>query len=220
MVFKFTNLLKIPKTTRVVGVEKFMDVAQKEEKMLGIIKDGKEQAIVVTHVTIRQSIFFLVLKLITIEAVAAVGVILFHTLLLSTDITGKIGKEISLFNIPLFVILVFAKTSLVIFVIIQWINEYYEITPKEIIYKRGLIFKKEEDNTLAHLGLVKIEQGIMGKIFNYGTLKLFNWLLDKHITLYLIHNPMKYYHILQTLIPQVNVEKQLLKEHLLEEERI
>lgn len=197
-----------------------MNVAQKEEKMLSVEKNGRESGIVVTHVTIRQSIFFLVLKLITLEALAALGVILLHTFLLSTDIAERIGREISLFNIPLFVILVIAKTSLTIFVTVQWINEYYEITPKEVIYRRGLIFKKEERNTIVHLGSITIEQGILGRIFNYGTLSLFNWLLDKEITLYLIHNPRKYHHILQTLIPKVNVGKQVLKERFLEEEKI
>lgn len=181
-----------------------------QQKMLSLVKEAGERKIVVTHLTIRQSIFFLLLKLIVIELIAAILVILFHELLASADII--------FFNIPLFVILVSTKTAFMVFVIIQWLEEYYEITPTEIIHKRGLLFKKEERNMLNHLNSLKIDQGLFGRIFNYGTLTVHNWTTDKDVMLYLIHNPIKYNDILQSLLPDIDKEKQVLREHFLEEE--
>src|SRR3989344_8316511 len=183
-------------------------------------ENTNERTIVVTHVTIRQSIFFLVMKLIVIEVVAGIAVAIFHTIILSPNVRGNINPDLIVFNIPLFVAVAFAKIILTIFVIIQWVNEYYEITPKEVIHKKGLIFKKEERHTLNHLVTLEVEQGLVGRIFHYGTLKLFNKETKKDTYLYLIHNPMKYHRILQDIIPQADTGKQVFREHLLEEDRV
>ncbi|MDO8269157.1 MAG: PH domain-containing protein [Candidatus Levybacteria bacterium] len=189
-----------------------------KEKLLGVIRKDEDHKIIVTHITIRQSIFFLVLRLLTIEAIATTAVIVFHTLLFTPQISDRIGSNIALFNIPVFILLVLIKTSFVIFVIAQWLNEYYEITAKEVIYRRGLILRREEQHKLAHIGSVRLEQGFLGRIFNYGTLKLFNWTIERDVVMYLIHNPRKYQNILDELIPEADKSKKVFREHILEPE--
>lgn len=194
----------------------------KRQKLLGLTNtsNSQEKQIVVSHITIRQSISVLVFRIILIEAIAAVAVIVFHTLILSTqvrDLTSSVNENFILFNIPIFVLLVIIKTVLVLFVIIQWLNEYYEITPKEIIHRKGLIFRSEQRYKLEHLGSLKIEQRILGRMFNYGNLRLYNWALEKDFLLYLIHNPNKYKHVLETLIPSADEEKEVLREQILED---
>lgn len=189
-----------------------------KEKMLGVVKIDDKKKIVVTHITIRQSIFFLHLRLITIEVIAAFAIILVHSILLGTDIKTNIGDNIISFNIPIFIILVMIKTFFAVFVIIQWLNEYYEITGHDVLHRKGLIFKREERTILEHIGSVDIEQGFFGRIFNFGTIKLFNWASEKEVYLYLIHNPLKYLHILEDLVPQTDREKKIFREHVLEPE--
>ena len=189
-----------------------------KEKLLGVLQNETGKNIVITHVTIRQSISFLVLRLLSIEIMAAIAIIVFHTLILRSDIRQLVGDDILIFNIPLFILLVVIKTVITIFVIIQWLNEYYEITTKDIVHRRGLILKKEERHLLQHIGSVSIEQGVFGRIFNFGTLKLFNWTKEKYVYLYLIHNPMKYLHIMEELLPDADKSKWTVREHILEPE--
>lgn len=189
-----------------------------KEKMLGVIQDKHEKKIAITHITIRQSITFLVLRILAIEFLAAFSIIVFHTLLLRTEVRDVVGEDILVFNIPLFIFLVILKTAVLIFVIIQWLNEYYEITTNEIVYRKGLIFKKEVRHIFEHIGSVKLEQGILGRIFNFGTLRLFNWTRENYTYMYLIHNPSKYMHILEELLPAADKEKKVFREHLLEPE--
>jgi membrane protein YdbS with pleckstrin-like domain len=189
-----------------------------KEKLLGVLQNETGKNIVITHVTIRQSISFLVLRLLSIEIMAAIAIIVFHTLILRSDIRQLVGDDILIFNIPLFILLVVIKTVITIFVIIQWLNEYYEITTKDIVHRRGLILKKEERHLLQHIGSVSIEQGVFGRIFNFGTLKLFNWTKEKYVYLYLIHNPMKYLHIMEELLPDADKSKRTVREHILEPE--
>lgn len=194
-----------------------------QEKILGIINDNQDRKIVVTHVTIRQSISVLLLRLVLLEILAATGVVLFHTLIISTNITDiahNLNSDFNVFSVPVFLLFVLIKTFLMIFVIFQWLEEYYEITPNEVIYRRGLIFRKEEQNRLEHLGSLEINQSLLGRIFNFGTIKLFNMTSKKDVLLYLIHNPMKYHHILQTLLPESDKGKRVFREHLLEPEEI
>jgi len=196
-----------------------MNVEEKT-KMAGLSKIDPKHQIVVTHVTIRQSIFFLILRLIILEILAGVLVIVLHTILFSTDIVETIFGNAQVFNTPLFILLILIKTIVMIVVVMMWLEEYYEITPREIIHKNGFIFRFEEQNKLIHIGSVTLEQGLFGRIFNYGTIKFYNWTQDKTSYLYLIHNPLKYYHILQSLLPEADEDKRVVREHLIEEEQI
>lgn len=190
-----------------------------KEKILTFDKEKKEGIITVTHITVRQSIFFLVLKLLFLEAVAASAIIVFHLFLTSTQSAIIGNNSVSFFNVPLFLILVVIKTGFMIYVIVQWLEEYYEITPKEVVHRKGFIMRKEEHYTLDHIGSIKIEQGLFGRIFNFGSLKLFDWALEEDVYIYLIHSPLKYNRILQTLIPEADIEKKVFREKLIDEDR-
>ncbi|MEX2028436.1 MAG: PH domain-containing protein [Candidatus Curtissbacteria bacterium] len=189
-----------------------------DKKLLGITKNGEERKILVTHVTIRESITFLFLRLVILEVITAVCIILFHLFIVSPGVIDTVAAGLLVFNTPLFIFLVFIKTVLLIFIIVQWLNEYYEITPLELIHKKGLIFRREEKYNLSHLGSLKLDQNVIGRIFNYGSLRLYNWALEKDIALYLIHNPRKYNRILRSLIPDLDQEKKVFREHLIEKE--
>lgn len=197
-----------------------MNEVEKKKKIFGIIREKDDARITVTHVTIRQSIFFLVLKLLFLEGVAIVGIVSFHIFLFTSLQTAQVSQTIQELNIPLFLSMVFFKTVLTIYIIIEWLEEYYEITPKEVIHKKGLLFRKEERYSLKHLERMRLEQGILGKIFNYGSLSMYNWVLGKDIQLYLIHNPLKYHSILETLLPEADEQKDIFREHLLYKERL
>lgn len=187
-----------------------------QDKVTG--KSTKE--ISVTHITIRQSISILLLKLILIEFLAALGVILFHSFFTQQALIdiSSINATVNLFNVPLFLTIVAAKIFLMIFVVMQWVEEQYEITTKELIHRTGFIFRKEESYNLEHLGSIELQQNFLGKVLNYGTVQIYNWATEKEVSLYLIHNPVKYYSILKILVPEADRGKKVVREHVLEPE--
>lgn len=107
-----------------------------------------------------------------------------------------------------------------IYVIVTWLEEYYELTPTEVIHKKGFLFRQEERYTLDHIGSITIEQGLFGRIFNFGSLKLFDWALEENIYIYLIHSPRKYHNILETLIPEADREEKVFREKIIDEEDV
>jgi len=179
----------------------------------------EEQVIHVSHITIRQSISFLLIRLVVLEVVSVLGLILSLVFFFNPQIQDRLGDSILYINIPYFCFVIILKTIVMLAIIIQWLNEYYEITPKYVIHKRGFFFKKEERYTLAHLGKVRLEQNLLGKLLNYGNVKVFNWALEKEITLYLIHNPTKGVKVLRDLLPETDEEKETIREHFIEEDK-
>ena len=96
-----------------------------------------------------------------------------------------------------------------IYIVLLWINRYYEIYPNMIVHRSGIFLRKEEKHPLSQMRSVKIEQGFFGKIFGFGTINLYNWYLKTTTSLYLIHNPIKYFRIIESLIPKSEQEKDI-----------
>lgn len=172
----------------------------------------KSRKIYVAHINIRQSIFFLMLKLIALDAIAAFFAVLYFSSVSSDFLPEVINNLILSYNLLFFLALVFLKTVLTVYVIMKWLNEYYEIWPNFIIHKRGFIFKNEERHPLSHIRSLKIEQGFLGRKFGFGTITVYDWYLERYTSLYLIHNPIKYYNIIGSLIPKTEEEKQVFQE--------
>lgn len=173
---------------------------------------NKADKIYVGHINIRQSIFFLMLKLIILDVMAAFLAIvyfIFASNKLTLDVAGNI---ISSHGLTFFLTLFIAKITLSIYAILEWINEYYEIWPNLVIHKRGFIFKHEERHPYTHIKSIKVEQGFLGKNFGFGTITFYDWYLEKYTFLYLIHNPLKYFNIIENLIPRTEEEKLLFQE--------
>lgn len=170
----------------------------------------------VTHVNIRLSITIMLFKLIFVEIVAAALVIIFHSaLFLFNGQTIPVVSTI-MFTIPLFLALITLKTAMSVFIILQWLNEYYEITPKMIFHPRGFLLKKEAKYPLSQIGMVDVRQTLLGRFFNFGTIGLFDLRRNKYEDMYLIHNPMRYAEIIEHLLPQINERKEVVREHIVE----
>lgn len=170
-------------------------------------QNNKNGKIYVGHINIRQSIFFLVLKLMLMDIFASILALVYFFSVSNQFTPSILSNTILMYNVWFFMILIVIKFTLTIYVVLGWINEYYEIWPTFIIHKRGFIIKNQEKHPLSHLRSIKVEQGVLGKFFGYGTITIYNWYLERHTSLYLIHNPIKYYNIIESLIPRTEEEK-------------
>lgn len=177
-------------------------------------KNGK---IHVTHINIRESIFFLLLKLILLDVIAAIIAVLYFSSVSNKFIPEIINNAILSYNIAFFLILVFLKIALSIYVVMRWLTEYYEIWPHAIIYRKGIFWRDQEKHPFAQMRTVKIEQGIFGKIFGFGTITLYNWYLEENVSMYLIHNPAKYFQIIESLMPKSGRDREIFLDETTQE---
>jgi hypothetical protein len=187
---------------------------EKMNKVMSVDKDDKR--IYVDHVTIRQSIFFLLLKLLTLEILAAIGLVLFYVVILLPRLMESVSNALYNYVVPFFITMAIVKIFIMIFVVVQWLEEYYEINPEHVIHRQGLFFRREERFTLKHLGTVTLQQGALGSIFRYGTISLYDWVDGRHVYMYLIHNPGKYHKLLQRMVPEADKERLIFRQHIVD----
>ena len=177
-------------------------------KALGIVKKGDIKGIFVSHLTVMQSITILVFKLILIDIITAAIFLVFHSILFSTDVSKGLNIDPNVYNTLVFLVLIAGKIILTVFLVFEWLNEYYEIKPNEIIYRRGILFRRVTKQDLALVRALKVERGFLATFLNYGTINLYDIRLNRDIRLYMIHNPLKYLRILESIIPDLEEEKQ------------
>lgn len=179
--------------------------------------NSQKETISVTHLNIRESIAFMVLKLIFLEVVFDILIVILNVTIFSARDRGLELSTDGILDTSLFFILVFIKILLMVYIILNWINDYYEITPHVIIHRSGIIFRKESRHVLKQVGKIGLNQNLLGRILNYGTIYLFDTELKEYTSFYLVHNPEKYVKVLADLCPDVDVEKSTIREHIHDE---
>src|SRR3989344_6713550 len=105
------------------------------------VKEGK---IDVEHVDIRQSIFFLLFKLIGMEFVAGIVIVIVFSPIELPFLPLDIKLKFIAYNISFFLILVAIKIFFTLYIVLDWLNEYYQVTSNEIIHKKGIIWRRED----------------------------------------------------------------------------
>lgn len=172
-----------------------------------------DKKISVTHVNIRLSISLLLFKLIAIELFAAT-VFLFWQMGIYTFIHDlQTFHSVIGLGMPLFVVLVIMKTFVTVFVILQWLNEYYEISADLIKYRRGILFRKEDNYPTEDVHFIEVNQRLLGRFFNFGTITLMNVRRVILVEMYLIHNPLRYAHVIEEIVPHIIERKKVIRKH-------
>lgn len=170
--------------------------------------------ILVSHFNIRQSISILLIKLVLVDLISAVFFILIFSSGLPLYLIDAVG-DVQFFG---FLALVIFKVGFTIFLVLQWLNEYWEITPEKVVHRKGIIYKSERTLSLEWVREVKVSQGFLGELCNFGTINIFDMRLQRNMDMYMVHNPRRYLKILESVIPDLEEEKDIAGKHLTREE--
>jgi hypothetical protein len=96
------------------------------------------------------------------------------------------------------VLLQTADATVLIYLILQWMNTGYIITPQEIVVRRGIAHIRTAHYKTEHIEAVRVLQTFPGKLFNYGTVQFHNYYLDEEIVIPNIPNPHRYSEIIRS----------------------
>lgn len=194
------------------------DASSKDDPTSEPIRKESKNSFEVTHVNVRTSVVFLILKLVVLDILATATALVFFGIISS----GTLSDQTNLFLISnsafYFLTLAGFKIILTLYVVFQWLNEYYEITPTQVVYKRGIIWRKVDVYDYAHIRSLGINQGLLGRIFNFGSLSVYDRGVYKYYYLNYIHNPDRYFKLLKTLCPDADIEKDVVRDHMHDEE--
>lgn len=163
--------------------------------------------ITLSYLNIRQSISILIARLILIDLLLAAVVISAYFLVVQAGFFIHSPGYGSIFFLSIFGAIGLIKVFVTAYVVLLWLNEYYEITPEYIYYKRGLIFKKTEQYRIDHIRRINVEDSFIGELFNFATITLYDIRFQKYLDMYLIHNARRYAKILQQLQPEIEIKE-------------
>jgi uncharacterized membrane protein YdbT with pleckstrin-like domain len=95
----------------------------------------------------------------------------------------------NLFGVLYYILLSLIELFLILLVTLRWTSEEYEIRNDTIVHRIGILKTMEETYSLRNLGNAAISQGVLGKIFNFGTIRIFSPLLKQEYFINNVHNP-------------------------------
>lgn len=165
-------------------------------------------------VIIRPNLIFLIYKLFIIELLFIGSYLLFDLpvlLLMDGDTTTtKIELQTDWYGLTLLFILSMIQMVVIIIAVLRWFNNYYEIHEHEIIERRDLFSIHENTHSFRNFSAISITQGIIGRIFNFGTIKLYHPLLGHSITMKKISSPLKFERMLKEKLPKGGSENMVI----------
>jgi uncharacterized membrane protein YdbT with pleckstrin-like domain len=151
--------------------------------------------------TVRQSPFLLVMRIITAEVV----IMIFHyftRFILDQFFLFLNAKQPLLVFTTEVILIQVLNIYILLIAILSWLNKRYIFNPKEIIVKTGIVNTKSTTYEIANLQSMSISQNIIQKLFNFGSIKLFNPVLKEEIYVTDIPDPHKYGEIIQQYQPE------------------
>jgi uncharacterized membrane protein YdbT with pleckstrin-like domain len=159
-------------------------------------------------IILRQNIIFLIYRLFMIQMIFIGSYAVFELpliLLLDSD-TATQALELQADYIGMLLLFVTSLIEMIaiIVTVLKWFNLYYEIRDEEIIERRGIISVKENTHSFRNFAAISITQGIIGRIFNFGTIRLYNPALEHSLTLNRISAPLRYKELLTAKLPKQN----------------
>ncbi len=172
----------------------------------------------VTHLNVRPSISLLLVQLILLNILAALIITVGYIMLINSPVEAEIFRSLTGLVI-LWLVFTF-EIFLTIYAALQWINDYYELNTHNIVHRKGLIFRKIEKHPMEKLSFLTVDQGILGKILNYGTITFLDARREKLLDLYSIHDPNKYLEVVESLKPNIDRSEAVLRGSVNEEEDV
>ncbi len=166
-----------------------------------------EPTVEVSYLIVRKSAIFLIFQLMTIEGMFLVVNLIVYSPTLLENLFGTLPEGFFR-TVPIILIFfLLGKIGLSIWVMLWWINEYYEILPGEIIHWRGIIARHKEVYSCKEVKSMQVDQTFLGRIFRYGTIVCFSPALNQRIILGNIGSPNRYQKIIAKFLPQLDTSQ-------------
>jgi len=116
----------------------------------------------------------------------------FATSLISNSITQfNSGAFINLttYDSLIFTIIAVFQIVFSLYIFLEWVMEKYTILPDKIEHQSGIIFRETDSWQISNVETAFIGEGIIARLFNYGTITFHSPTLEEHIVLRDVPSP-------------------------------
>lgn len=152
-------------------------------------------------IILRHSVFLLILNLISIEFLFDSFYFVLKVLPIPLNLSLPFQNQLWPIYFGIFGVLLLLKIILMVFAAIQWVTSSYEIRSNEIRYRYGIFSHHEKMFLCSHTQEVTYTQGLLGRLFNFGSIEVYSPVIKDRIYLASIPNPQKYAELIKGYIP-------------------
>jgi len=143
------------------------------------------------YLVIRKSAIVLLIRIISFELLIGILYLALRIGLRFLDIQLDLELSLDPLSIIKSFLFITIEITVVGFIILKWINNYYILTPFEIKYVTGIFSKREMNYSIKNLQSISYEQGLVGRIFHFGNVKAYSPALQQELFLSEVSNPQQ-----------------------------
>ncbi|MCA9750288.1 MAG: PH domain-containing protein [Romboutsia sp.] len=136
--------------------------------------------------------FYLVTLIVALEVILALSYIGIKFGVEFVNSVFSLGLSTLQISTALFIFFTFLQVTLLVYVILNWVNTIYEINDKEVVYKTGIIGKRARAYDMSNVQSSYVEQSILGRIFNFGKVTLYSPALKNDLFFNDVPNPQRF----------------------------
>lgn len=144
----------------------------------------------------RKSVWIFIFKVVLLEVIYFFGVIVMMFLL-----TNIATPRDFLASFLFFTALI--NICLVIYIFLLWLSCVYTITPHFLERNYGIFRKRKNSYDLKLIQEIRLRQSLPGRIFDYGTLKMFNPTVKDEFVFVGISQPSQRLQIIKSFIQEI-----------------
>lgn len=146
---------------------------------------------------IHESMAVFVSKLVLLQVIIVGFSILMALLLINIFYGNSTATFLVTANVIVNSVLQLVNAVMVVYLVLQWKNNSYIISPEEIILKQQSPRMNTRIYKTANIEEIEIRKSFLGKLFNYGTISFLDSALQERIELVNIPRPEYYAQIIE-----------------------
>ncbi len=156
-------------------------------------------------IILKESIILVALRLIFTEALFGISFMLVALLI------NFLGHYFDMTNLLLlyfavFTVIIVFNIVIIFAIILRWQSEYVEVTRDGLIKHSGILYKKSQKYACNFVEAVMLDQSLLGRFFNYGTLELYDPSLKETIYMLNIANPKRNSELIEKIITKERIQ--------------
>lgn len=153
------------------------------------------------YIEIRRSVFWVLLRIVSLEFV-----VLIASLILMLVEEMILGTSNMLYTQENIILLIGTSVGmgvinivLIIVAFLKWSTDYYILEGRNVVFRKGIWQVKEQVFSIENVETASVQQSFWGRVFNFGSLDVYNPVLKSDLHLYGIPSPSKYLEIIQQI---------------------
>lgn len=153
-------------------------------------------------IIIRRSVALFAARVILLELVFEVIYLTWRTLIHYLPFSLETVVTLNGVSIIFFLILVtIIQNIFLVYIVLRWVNDYYEIGPDEIAHVTGTLSRTRKSYPYRDIQSITVHQSFLGRLFKYGEINLYIPTLGHDLHFKEVSHPSRFVELVKSANP-------------------